>query len=203
MKRNYVVYETYDPYMSLGDLAVEVKTDTVNIGWQWPRDPSIRLALVFPCEEEAPVVQDLIDTGRHHDVVARDLASSFATTLQKNKQKFLICPAFFDPQRNIAVCTNAQITDWLHKKSQVTASVTYSPIPLGQYKKAHITVDPATVNSAAITYAIQTGGYHIDTYPLDTAIMETGGDIYIKKDQTIKFLLNPDFDHLLELIEGE
>jgi len=199
MNKNFILQKDVDYSMRLRQFSWQPENDEVTLRWEWPIDRSIRMALVFQCEEDNPDIESFINEARHHEVVMRDLASHFTTAIPKERCKLLICPAYFDDDKNIAVCAYSLTTDWLYKKIEVSVSVLYSAIHFSQYQKATIKVTPCTIQPEAITYAIQEHGHNIATYPLDSEIMASGGHLYIKKSQTVEFILHPDYAHLIDM----
>jgi len=199
MNRNFILKKDIDHSMHLRQLSWQPENDEVTLKWEWPIDRSIRMALVFQCEEDNPDIETLINEGRSHEVVMRDLASHFTTAIPENRCKLFICPAYFDDDKNIAVCASSFTTDWLYKKTEVSVKVLYVPIHFSQYQKATIIITPSTAQPEAITYAIQEHGHNIATYPLDSAIIASSGHIYIKKTQSVKFILHPDYAHLIDM----
>ncbi|MCL2287221.1 MAG: hypothetical protein FWC32_12775 [Firmicutes bacterium] len=202
MNKNFILQHDVDKSMKLRQFDWEIENNYVTLSWQWPVDRSVRLALVFRCEEENPNLEDLIQSNYHHDVIVRDLASNFTVELPEGRSKFLICPAYFDDNKNISVCMSSFITDWVYKRLKVSVRVLYSPISFSQFQKATLSVTSDYVQPDAISYVIQENGQTIASYPLDSAIITGGGYIYISKQQTVKFILNPNYAHLIELNES-
>ena len=197
--RSFVLQKNVDPSMHLRQFHLQVANNNATLHWEWPIDRSIRMALVFECHEETPSLETLINEGRSHEVVMRDLASHFTTEVSEGRSKFLVYPAYFDDNKNIAVCDAPCVTDWVYEKIDVSAQVLYSPVHLSQYQKATIKITPSDVKPDAFTYKIKEQGRTIATYPLDTAIIASGGHVYIKKTQTIEFILHMDYAHLIDM----
>jgi len=199
MNRNFVIQKDVDNSMRLRQFSWQPENDAVTLSWEWPIDRSIRMALVFQCEEEDPDVESLINAAHHHEVIMRDLASHFTTAIPEGRCKLFICPAYFDNDKNIAVCASSFTTDWLYRRTEVSVKVLYSPIHFSQYQKATIIITPCTVEPEAITYAIREHGRNVAVYPLDSAIMASGGHFYIKKTQSVEFILHPNYAHLIDM----
>ena len=190
--------------MGLRDLNLQIESNEVTLSWDWPIDQSVSFALVFKCTEKEPDVEKLLSTNHPHEIVARDLASSFTAIIDEGQCKFLICPAYFDESKIISVCTNAIVSEWIYKKTTVTTSVSYKPIPLSQYHKATLQIsigdrEQAELLTRVLTYTICEPGYSSDRYPIDLGLIYGTGHLYIKKSQLIKFDLHKGYSHLFEL----
>ena len=198
MSRRFIIQKNVDPSMKLRDFSLEVENNNVTLHWEWPADRSIRMALVFECREETPDLETLINQGYDHHVVMRDLASQFTAAVPAGRSKFFIYPAYFDDNKNIAVCDAPFVTDWVYEKSAVSAQVFYHSLPLSQYHKAVIKID-GDINPKALTYQIMEYDEPIADYPIDQVLMDAEGHVFIKKTQTIAFALHPDYAHLIDL----
>jgi len=199
MSKNYILNNDIDPLICLRHFSWELENNNVTLSWEWPIERTVRLVLVFECEEENPDVTKLIETAHPHEVVMRDLASHYTASIPEGRRKYLICPAYFIDNQNVSVCTSSFTTDWVYQKTEITAQVIYNPLPFSQYQKVTLSITPPAIQQDAITYVIREHGRTIATYPLDSAIMASGGHLYIKKDQTVKFWLHPDYAHLIDM----
>jgi len=209
MNRKYIIQKKENPDMHLQAFAYQPGMSGVTLTWEWPIERNIRFLLIFESEDENPILKDLIGQNHPHEVIARDLASHFSITIPEGRRKFLICPAYFDDSQQIVICTPELVTDWIYKKTEVIAEISYKPLLFSQYKKASIKVTPTDVELTglaikAISYAIYTqepnSEHCIETYPIDTALITDYGHLYIDKNHTVKFILNPDYAHLIDLV---
>jgi len=202
MEKNYVLQETINPDMSLQNFSWQSDSNNATLMWDWPIEREIRFALIFSCENENPDISKLLNDKHPHDVVMRDLASNFVTTLSEARCKFLICPAHFNNDKTISVCPPALMTDWVYKKFEVAASTIYSPLQLSRYQKVSLTIETNSdveLLSKALTYAIYEDDMPIASYPIDAHLLAHGGHMYIQKNQTVEFVLHSDYEHLFQL----
>jgi len=202
--KRYVISDFADEAMNLRGLKWQINRNEVILTWDWPIDREIRFALVFKCDENHPTIEKLIHNNHPHEVVVRDLASSFTTTIPKERCKFLICPAYFNDNKTINICPNEIVTDWIYKKAVVSINVQYKNIALGQYQKATLQIaisDTEQIEMLAkvLIYSIYETGAKVASYPIDTQLIRGGGHLYIKKSQSIEFELHKDYTHLFEL----
>jgi len=197
MNRKYIFHKNPDDAVNLQNCGCLLEDNSLTLSWEWPPEQSIRLALVFCCQEEYTDIETLINSNHHHDVIVRDLAAQYEAIISEEKYKFILCPARFE-DTDVAVYAPSYISEWIYRKATVSASVSYTSIPLGQYKKATITITPWDTDLQAISYSIKEYGRTIATYSLDSTII-AGGHLYIKKSQYIEFNLHPDYAHLIEL----
>lgn len=206
MDKKYTISPHTNPTMNLRDLSYQLANNEATLRWEWPLDRDIRFAVVFKCLEDNPTLGQLMATGQSHEIVVRDLSSSYTVPLQEERCKFLICPAYFDENKTIAICPTPLITEWIYKKSGVTTTVVYTPIKLSQYHKATITIAPHSAEQQALltrvlSYHIVEPGASTAIYPIDMGLISHGGHVYIKKGQRIKFALHQGYAHLFELKE--
>ena len=201
MEKNYVLQEYVNPDMDLLNFTWQVDTSNATLTWDWPIEREIRFVLIFNCENEDPDIEKLINNKHPHEVVMRDLASSFVTPLSEERCKFLICPAHFNSDKTISICPPGLITDWVYKKFEICTKIVYSSLQLSRYQKVSLAIESNSnteLLSKALTYSIQEEGQSIANYPIDTHFLTYGGHIYILKNQTIEFVLNPDYEHLFQ-----
>lgn len=201
MSKNFILQNDVDNSMKLRQFDWQTENNYVTLSWEWPMDRSVRLALVFRCENENPNLEDLIQGNYHHDVIVRDLAANFTAELPEGRCKFLICPAYFDDNRNISVCMSSFVTDWIYRKTKVSVQVLYQSISFSQFQKATLSITPDHIQPDTISYVIQEQGQTIASYPLDAAIIAGGGFVYISKHQSVKFVLHPNYAHLIDMNE--
>jgi len=209
VNRKYIIQKETNPDMHLQAFNWQPGMSSVTLTWEWPIERSIRFVLIFECENENPILKDLISQNHPHEVIARDLASHFIITIPEGRRKFLICPAYFDDSQQIVICTPEIITDWIYKKTEMIAEISYKPLAFSQYKKASIKITPADMELTdlaikAISYVIcpqeSDSEQYLETYPIDAVLMTDYGHLYIDKNHTVKFILNPDHAHLIDLV---
>ena len=85
----------------------------------------------------------------------------------------------------------------------VSFSTSYSPLQLSRYQKASISIradSDTEILSKALTYTICEDGRQIASYPIDAHLLEHGGHMYIPKNQTVEFVIHPDYEHFFQLI---
>jgi len=199
MNQKYIFHQNTDKSVNLQNCNWQLEDNNLIVTWDWPKEQSVRLAIVFRCKEENPNIEALINNNHCHDVIVRDLAETYESIITEEKCKFIICPACFD-SANVVVHTPSFISDWIHKKTTVSAKVVYTSVPLGQYKKATLAIAPRDIDPHSISYSIMEQERTIATYSLDSAIITGGGHLYIRKSQHIAFNLHPNYAHLIELV---
>ena len=116
----------------------------------------------------------------------------------------MICPAYFDENHVINLYKPVYTTDWLHRKTRISAKVAYEPLPLSQFKKVTLRVAVADASqlplvTRVVRYAIYENERELGKYPMDDAVMAGEAHFYIKKDQSVKFVLDEGYDHLLDV----
>lgn len=188
--------------MSLQNFIWQADSKNITLTWDWPIEREVRFALIFICENENPDVAKLLNDKHPHDVVMRDLASSYMATLSEKKCKLLICPAHFNDDKTISVCPPALTTDWIYKKFEVHVKIMYNQLQLSRYQKVSLSFETSSDSellSKALTYAIYEDEQLIASYPIDAQLLTTGGNIYLQKNQIVKFVLHPDYEHLIQL----
>ncbi|MCL1842478.1 MAG: hypothetical protein FWF79_01565 [Defluviitaleaceae bacterium] len=210
-KVHYEIIETDEPAMKLRNFDWNSDAgNTATLTWDWPQNRIIKLMFVFEWKREdldIPDIEILLRDGWPHEVVTRDLSSKFSANIAEGKKKFLICPAYFNEDKSISVLKPAHTTDWIFKKAAVTAKVMYKPFPLSQYQQVNLRVvssDPSMnkMITEALSYAVYERGRRIAGYPVDAMIMSGACRFYIKKEQEVKFSLEDEYLHLLDLKRG-
>jgi len=199
--KKYVLHDNTNPTMALREFSWRQENNNAVLSWEWSADPAIKFALIFECTEENPNLEKLLASGVQPVNVVRSLSSSFSAPLTDGRRKFLICPAYFAADNSVAVCPLAPVTDWIYQTVEVVTRVAYEPIMLSQYKKASISITPTETEQ--LDTLIKTLKYEISgiTYPVDEALISSGGFVYINKSQTINFFLEEENAHLFELVQ--
>jgi len=172
--------------------------NNITLTWDWPTDRSIRLALVFACEEETDIAK-LLDEKHPHDVIVRDLASQFTASIDKGRRKFVVCPAFFEDNQTIAVCTPGIITDWVYKKTKLSVQISYKPLQFSTYQKASFIIIPEDMEMVDLITKALTYTNLGNSHPINSAIIASGGILYNYKGQQVTFSIHPDYAHLFEI----
>jgi len=118
-------------------------------------------------------------------------------------KRFIFAPAYLKG-KEIATYGPAWVTDLLYAKTHAEVVVRNQPLPLSPYKRVRFTIQFADehglgMGKNALRYALYEYSRHIGTYPLDTEILQ-GGQLILKKTQTIKFLIEPQYAHLIALV---
>jgi len=204
MDKKYTIEKNVTPSMSLREFGFTLDNNEVTLSWEWPIERDVRFALVFQCYEENPTIEKLLNDHHPNEIVVRDLTSRFVVALPEERCKFLICPAYFNDDKTIVICQAEIVTDWIYRKTKIIANVSYKPLPLSQYQKVTLKIEindreQIDLLSKILTYSIQEQSYNIASYPLDRQIMTKIGHLYIKKNQSIKFKVHPDYTHLFEI----
>jgi len=205
MDKNYVLQTDINPNFALCNFNWQSTVKSSVLTWDWPSDREIRFAIVFNCTEEigeSPDIAKLLSDKHPHDVVMRDLASSYETIISEGRRKFVVCPARFCSDKSIGLCPPALTTDWIYKKTGIIAKTTYNPLHLSQYQKAELNFtisNESVIPINILSYVLQESGKEIARYPLDSQLILNGGSLYIAKNQTIEYVLHPDHEHLYEL----
>lgn len=185
--------------------------------WTWPSDVRVKLMLVFPIDETEgeksanstekesgePDIANLLWWGHEHTVVSRALASRFVSPIQGERQRYMICPAYFNEENTVVVYKPAQITDWIYKKNRVEAKALYKPLRLSRYKQVSLDVvlpADSPEPGKALRYGIYENNRLIGVYPLDNDIIEGKYTINIRKNQQVKFLVDDEHSNRFEFI---
>lgn len=198
--KSYTIDKDQNKALSSSNIDMSLKNNEITFTIAWPIDAEIRLLLAFACTPEDDCrLKSLIANNHPHDVVTRDLNSQYRATIIDEKCKFVLCPAYFVDKHTVAVCQPFE-TDWICKKSEVTARVKYTPLMLSKFQKASIFISPTDVNLDAISYTITEPGRISQAYPLDTTIASQGGHMYILKSQSVRFHVNEAFEDTVELV---
>jgi len=151
--------------------------------------------------EEEPCIADMVKNGHRNEVVMRDLAAQYRTKLEGERCKFIICPAFFDEKNNISVCEPSYVSDWVYKKTAIAPNIVYTPLKFSQYQKVTLS-GVQQIDPAAVFYIIKENERVVDSYSLDQAILDSGGYLYVRKNQRLEVRIHTQFSHLYEF-EGE
>jgi hypothetical protein len=180
--------------------------NNIVISWEWPPGRGIRLMLVFEHEEpELPALEDCLRREHPHKVVARDMANRFQTVIQGARKRYRLVPAYFDDSQAVVVCEPAYVTDWFYRSVRVTTSMEYKPLPLGGYRQAVLTVRMSDTEGAeecvarGLRYGVYENNTLLGTYPLDMDIIKSGCMVYLEGGRRIRFSVEPDYAHVLEL----
>ena len=203
MNKKYTLEENSSRDMALRNFEVTVQDDDVSLTWDWPIDRHVRLILVFKYLDDNPDIKTLVNSS--HEVVVRDLASHFTNKITEERCKYLLAPAYFDENRNIIVCDNTVTTNWIYKKQGIFPKVVYTSIPLGSYKKVVLSGDYTQVPEDAIFYTIVSKDTNQRSYPypLDHHLMQTGGHVYLQKNQYIEFHVDEHYMDTIEIFSQE
>ena len=205
--RKYKLDRNSDPSMELRQFGwqLDSKNNAV-LTWEWPTERSVKLMLIFECgeDDENPNIRDLLKKEHPHEVVVRDLGAKFSVNIPEGRRKFLVCPAYFDDSKSVVVYEPVYVTDWLYKRTVITAKVQSKPLPLSQFQHMSFRITASDMTqlpliTQVMKYVIHEQGRLVGKYPLDATIMAGGGHFYIKKDQAVKFQLDEGYDHLLEI----
>jgi len=208
MSKKYVLSDNDDPTMALKQFKWRLDDyNNVALDWDWPAERNIRLILLYELSGESdnePDVGRLLQEGHHHEVMIRDLATSFSSNITEGRRRYLLCPGYFDDKQIVVVHKLSSKTDWLYKKTIVTTEVVEKPLSLSQFK--HISLRVAVSDNAqmslvsrALKYVIYEDGRALGEYPLDVPVMSGVAGFYVKKSQVIRFSLDENFAHLLIL----
>ena len=207
---NYTISETDDNSMNLRrfERTLDDRNNAI-LTWEWPQNHLIKLMFIFEWtdgERDAPDIETLLNENHPHEVVTRELASKFTRAIQK-KSKFIAAPAYFNDDRGITICKPVHETDWLFRKVTLTATATFKPLPLSNFHRATIRVisdDPSQMElvTQILKYAVYEQGRKIAEYPLDTLTCSGACGFHLKKEQTVKFILDENYSHLFNVSGG-
>jgi len=179
------------------------ETNNVILEWEWPADRNIKFMIIVEYAETPPDIEHILEEEKSQTVVTRNLAARYQTPLPGERTRYMIFPAYFNDENIIMVYQPGYSTDWLYKKMQITAHATYKPLALSQYQQAILTVDfpDHLFHPEALFYELHENNNPLHRYPIDKKFTETPHTLYITKTQRIKFTLNENFTHALELIQ--
>ena len=198
-----MLLESINPDMCLQNFAWQSDSNNATLTWDWPIEREIRFVLIFNCKNENPDISKLLNDNHPHDVVMRDLASSFVTALSSDtRHRFLVCPAHFNDDKTISVCPPALVTDWIYKKFEVHAKAVHSTLHISRYHKVSLTIESSCdteLLSKALSYTIYEDGISVANYPIDAHLIANGGHIFIPKNQTVEIVVHPDYEHLFQM----
>jgi hypothetical protein len=174
------------------------------ISWSWPKNPDVKymLAAVTTDNPEDPLLY-LMKDPTSRTVITRNLASHYTVPISGKPRQYIFAPAYLKG-KDIAVYGPALVTDLLYSKTYVTARITNRPIPLSPLKRVSFTLKytddhGSVIGKNALRYALYEYRRHIGTYPLDDETL-SGGYLYIKKTQHIRFIIENDYAHLIALV---
>ena len=206
-KADYTFEETTDASMKLRkfEWILDSKNDIV-LSWEWPQNRLIKLMFVFAWTDEnaeLPEISELFTGEYSHELITRELSSKMTKSFT-GKVKFVALPAYFNDNKGITICKTSYITDWIFKKIVLSSSVASHPVPLGQFQKINLRVTASDSSQMPLVqdilkYAICENGRVIGTYPLDSISMSGACGFYIKKEQTVKFILDENYSKLFDL----
>jgi len=174
----------------------------VMLEWAWPSDAKVKLMLVFPITEEEEL-EELLESEHEHTVVSRALAASYKGLLKHDRQRFMICPAYFNESNTVVVYQPSYLSDWIYKKSQVSAEAIYKPIRFSNYNTVNLKVEiPPDMQSplGILRYAIYENSRLQGEYPVDNETISGNYSIYLRKSQQIKFLIDEEHSNRFEII---
>lgn len=204
---NYTIIENTDALTKLRkfEWTLDEKNNAI-LTWEWPQNRLVKLMFIFEWADdgvEVPDIEILLNNGHPHEVVTRDLATRFMASIT-GKCKYIAVPAYFNDERGITVCKPTYNTDWLFQKVTVTTAVEYKQLPLSHFQKATIRVNlddssQMPLVTQILKYAIFEQGYKIGEYPLDIMACSGVCGVYLKKEQTIKFVLDEAYSHLFNI----
>ena len=202
----FVITENHDENMAITQFSwtVDDKNNAV-LNWTWPVERNVKIAIILELddfEKPLPTLENMLDGGYLYQVVTRDLASSFTVSIPEGQRKYLMYPGYFDDNRQVILYKPGYETDWMYRKAIIKPQVIYKNLPLSQYKKVTMKISAAdkTVKlSEALAYTICRNGQVLGRYPIDNTIMSGNGHFYIQKDQTVGFLIDESYAHLLEV----
>ncbi|MCL2199147.1 MAG: hypothetical protein FWB80_09515 [Defluviitaleaceae bacterium] len=207
MTNKYKLITDTDETMKLRrfEWTIDKKNNAV-LSWDWPQNRTIKLMFIFEFEtEDAPQIEDLIAKSDRHEVVTRDLANSYTAPIISGKKKYIVVPAFFNEDKGITIVKPAYVTDWLFKKVALNASVSYKPIPLGNFQKATLRVTASDASQMPLVcqilkYAIYEQGRKVGEYPLDTLAMSGACSVIMEKNRIVKYILDENYSHLFNIV---
>ena len=210
METVYNLVENADPSMNIQNFRGEIdKKNNAAITWDWPTNRTVKLMLVYEWsdeKEDIPTIEQLLAIKHPLKIVTRDLPGPFTTGILSGRRKFLICPGYFDESKpaTVSVYKPSYTTGWLYKRTAITAKVFYKAVPLGQYQRVSFKITVPDENLIpvlcdALTYSICESKGILHEYPIDASCMDGTSQLYIRKDQSIIFNLDKNYNHMLEL----
>jgi len=174
----------------------------VMLEWAWPADTKVKLMLVFQItDEEEP--EKILESNHEHTVVSRALAANYKGLLKHDRQRFMICPAYFNEKNTVVVYKPGYLSDWIYKKSQVSAAAVYKPIRFSNYNTVKLKIElPEDMQSplGILRYAIYENNRLQGEYPVDNETVTGDYSIYLRKSQQIKFLIDECQKNRFEII---
>jgi hypothetical protein len=209
MKKNkYDVIETDGAALRNFKRDLDSKNNAI-LTWDWPQNRNMKLLFVFEwtdSEQDVPALETLIGDDFPHDVVTRELAAKY-TKCVSDKSKFILATAFFNEDKGITICKPVLETDWFFKKVSLTTKTERKPLPLSNYDKVTIRVisdDPSQADlvTQILRYAVFEQGQKIGEYPLDNLSCAGACGFYLKKEQSVKFILDENYHHLFNINGG-
>lgn len=192
-----------EPPMAVRNFKWQADEHNAMLEWTWPTDSKVKLMLVFPLEEkEEPDIANFLWWGHEHTVVSRNLSSNFQAPIEGERQRFMICPAYFDDKNTVVVYKPQHTTDWMYKKQRVEAKAKYKPLRLSRYKQVTLDVKLPISNETtdrALRYGIYENNRLIGVYPLDSEIAAGNHSIYVRKNQEVRFIVDEDYTNRFEI----
>jgi len=186
----YLFETNNEPSMAVRNL--EVSADEKHqavLKWTWPQDGGVKLMLVFALEDEDDAGAAKLLKNRHeHTVVSRNLADNVLMPIQGERQRFLLCPAYFNEDNKVVVYGPEVVSDWVYKVSMVTARAVYKPLLFSKYKRVSLDVQlPEALPEGVLRYGIYENNRPLGLYPLGADMVGEGYIFNIKKNQQVRF----------------
>jgi hypothetical protein len=183
------------------------QTDLENnaiISWKWPENEDVKYLLAGATTEtpDDPIKWLMQDPARH-SVIPRNLSSRYEAPIGDEPKRFILAPAYLKG-KEIAVYGPAHVTDLLYAKTHAEVQIHNQAIPFSPFKRVcfslHFADEHGTgMGKNAIRYALYEYNRLIGVYPLDAEII-TQGFLYVKKIQDIRFMIEPEYAHLIALV---
>lgn len=209
----YLLHTHNEPTMAIQQFTWRSLQDQAILEWKWPFDKKVKLMLVFPLEDKKdsedknesdlePDIAQLLEWDHECVVVSRNLSNRFHRPIQGRCQRYAICPAYFNENNKVVVYKPVYVTDWLYKKSKVSARAFYKSLPLSSYTKVTLDIEVSKdipPPCKALQYGIYENNRLIGLYPLDKNVIAGKYIIYIRKKQQVKFMVEENYTHQFEI----
>ena len=199
----YLLNTHKEQSMEVKELTWHSQQDQAILEWKWPLDKKVKLMLVFPLENiDEPDLAQFLEWDRECTVVSRNLANNFRGLIKGKRQKFMLCPAYFNEHNKVVVYNPVYFTDWLYKKNKINAKACYKPLLLSRYAKVTFDIEMAdeiTPCCKALKYGIYENNRLIGEYPLDKNVISGKYTIYIRKKLQVRFMVEEAYVNQFEI----
>ncbi|MCL2203363.1 MAG: hypothetical protein FWB88_05445 [Defluviitaleaceae bacterium] len=206
MKKKYKLASHSEPEMAVTHFKWQIDIENnALMSWKWPANPDVKymLAAATTQHPDDPLAW-LMEDPNSHAVVTRTLTAHYEVPIGDAPKRYIFAPAYLKG-KEIAVYGPALVTDLLYAKVHAEVRITNSNIPFSSFKRVDFSLHFSGENAGsvlgknALRYAVYEMQRLVGVYALDDEIL-TGGYIYIRKTQHIRFIIQEAFAQFIALV---